>query len=365
MILQIHKDNNNHVFLILILPHIFPLFLQSALEILKIIDPLTPPPPPFPSAVPDSSAFGRDGDGCRAWGGAGGADGGDVDGDEGGPGGSGAADREPRQGCCSGAREVLRTERRAGGDTCQPLWCRRCPLRCRCPSLPVCRWSPETGKDEDAGMRRPGAQQRRTSRYLGADGRSGRVQQSLHSVFTAQEAVDWAPVAIAALGPPSQSSQQSGGPGNLAAKLLLQGGQPDQVLQRGRGGTLGPGVDGAAVNIPLRARADAGGEAVGDGEREGDGGRGGREGRGARGRRVGVAECRRGWQRVVRTGAQAGVLGGVAGVWGAGGVLRGPRFGIGTWRRQRRRVGFHLKLEKVKIIQVFHCQRAGGQGGHG
>lgn len=120
---------------------------------------LTTPPPPQPgwvgtSAVPDSSVFGCDGDGCRAWGGAGGADDGDADGDEGGPGGSGVGNREPRRGRRSGAREVLMTERRAGGDTCLFLWRRRCHLRCRCPSLPGRRSSPETGKDEDAGIRR-------------------------------------------------------------------------------------------------------------------------------------------------------------------------------------------------------------------
>lgn len=76
------------------------------------------------SAVPDSSAFGCDGDGCRAWGGVRGADDGDAGGDEGGPGGSGVGDREPKRGRRWGAREVLMTERRAGGDTCLSLWCR-------------------------------------------------------------------------------------------------------------------------------------------------------------------------------------------------------------------------------------------------
>lgn len=54
---------------------------------------LTPPHP-----VPDSSAFGCDGDGCRAWDGAGGADDGDAGGDEDGPGGSGVGDKEPSRG---------------------------------------------------------------------------------------------------------------------------------------------------------------------------------------------------------------------------------------------------------------------------
>lgn len=142
----------------------------------------------------------------------------------------------------------------------------------------------ELGKDDVAGIRRTVAhlsirQQRRTSRYLGADSRSSRVQQSLHSVLAAQEAIDWPPITVSALRPPSQGPQQGGRSGYLAPKLLLKGGQPYQVLQRGRGGTLGPAVDGAAVSVPLRARADAGGEAVGDGEGEGDGGRGRREGR--------------------------------------------------------------------------------------
>lgn len=87
-------------------------------------------------------------------------------------------------------------------------------------------------------------------------------------------------------------------------------------------------MDRAALNVPLRAGADARGEAVGDGEGEGDGGGGRRQGGRARGRRVGVAERWRGWQRVVRAGAQTGVLRGVAGVRGAGGVLGEARFGI-------------------------------------
>lgn len=108
----------------------------------------------IPPPVPDSSAF--DGDGCRAWGGAGGADGGDAGGDEGGPVDSGVGDREPRRGRRWGAREALMTGRRAGGDTCPSLWSRRCRLRCHCPSLPGRRSSPETGKDEGAGIRRTG-----------------------------------------------------------------------------------------------------------------------------------------------------------------------------------------------------------------
>lgn len=65
---------------------------------------------------------------------------------------------------------------------------------------------------------------------------------------------------------------------------------------------------------------------------------------------MGVAERWRGWQGVVRAGAQAGVLRRVAGIWRAGGVLGETRFGKRTWRRERRSVRFHLKLEKVKVI---------------
>lgn len=261
--------------LISTLLYIFPVF--SSLELPEIINSPLPPGLVRWAPVPDSSAFGCDGDGCRAWGGVDGADDGDAGGDESGPGGSGVEDREWRPGRRLGAKEVLMTERRAGGDTRLSLWRRKCHLRCRCPSLPGCRSSPETG-EEDAGIRRTVvhlclSQQERTSTYLGADSCSSRVQQSLHSILAAQKAIDRPPVTISALWDPSQGSQQSGWSGCLATELLLQGCQPDQVLQRGRGGALGRAMDGAAIHVPLRARADAGGEAVGDGEREGDGGR--------------------------------------------------------------------------------------------
>lgn len=106
----------------------------------------------------------------------------------------------------------------------------------------------------------------------------------------------------------------------------------------------------AAFHIPLRARTDAGVEAIGDGEGEGDGGGRRREGGGARRWRVGVAECWRGWQRVVRAGAQTGVLRRVAGIRRVRGVLGETGFRIRTWRREWRSVRFHLKLEKVKVV---------------
>lgn len=112
----------------------------------------------MPPPIPDSSAVGYGGDGCRAWGGAGGAGDDDADGDEGGPVGSGVGDRAPRPGRRSGGKGVPRTGRREDGDTCPSLWSRRCRRRCRCQSLPGCQSSPErdleTGKDEDGGMRR-------------------------------------------------------------------------------------------------------------------------------------------------------------------------------------------------------------------
>lgn len=112
----------------------------------------------YSNALPDSSAVGYGGDGCRAWGGASGAGDGDAGDDEGGPVGSGVGGRELRRGRRLGAREALTTGRRAGGDTRPSLWSRRCHLRCRCPSLPGCRWSPErdqeTGRDEGGGLRR-------------------------------------------------------------------------------------------------------------------------------------------------------------------------------------------------------------------
>lgn len=77
---------------------------------------------------------------------------------------------------------------------------------------------------------------------------------------------------------------------------------------------------------------------------------------------MGVAERGRGRQRVVRAGTQAGVLRRVAGVWRAGGVLGQAWLRVGgALRGQRGRVRFHLELEQIKVVEVLHGKRAGGQ----
>lgn len=199
---------------------------------------------------------------------------------------------------------------------------------------------------------------KKCSSYLRADGCRGRVEQRLHGVLAAHESVDRPPLPVPPpLRPSPQGPQQVSGPRHLATKLLLQRRQPDEVLQRGRAGARGPGVGRAALRVALGAGADARGEAVGDGEREGDGGGRG----GARGRRVGVAEGGRGRQRVVGAGVQAGVWRGAAGVRRAGGVAGEVGLGVDA----RRSVRFHLELQEVKVVEVLHGERAGGQGGHG
>ena len=327
---------------------------------------------------------GGDGDGCHAWSDASGADDGDAGGDEGDPGGWEAAGREPRLGWRWAARQGPMRGRRAGDGTCLSPWCRRCPLRCRCLSLQDCCWNSERDLETEG---EEGAQEM-MKRQQGGEERS----QPFHGfkriivLTSSMLPVSWQLQQLSSAGP----QQHPHSPGShLPAPFLcpLSSGTPPKAPSRVAGpvtsppncccsaasqirssseagvGTLGPAVARAPLHIPLRARADARVEAVRDGEGEGDGGGWGWEGGRARGRRVGVAERGRGRQRVVRAGAQTGVLWRVAGVRGARGVV--ARFGIRTRRREWRSVRFHLKLEEVKVIQVLHGQRAGGERGHG